>query len=77
MGNKRTELVQIAARKLAASKMITFDQASGSLQSTDLGRVAAKYYVRAASVEIYNREFRPKMSEADVLSMLSMSTEVR
>jgi antiviral helicase SLH1 len=53
-----------------------FDQTSGSFTITDLGRIAAKYYIRHSSIEIFNKEFRPKMTEADVLGMLSMSTEV-
>jgi replicative superfamily II helicase len=56
--------------------MITFDQASGAFTITDLGRIAAKYYIRHSSIEIFNKEFKPKMTEADVLAMLSMSTEV-
>jgi len=56
--------------------MIMFDQTSGSFTITDLGRIAAKYYIRHSSIEIFNKEFRPKMTEADVLGMLSMSTEV-
>lgn len=56
--------------------MIIFDQTSGALTITDLGRIAAKYYIRHTSIEIFNKEFKPKMTEADVLGMLSMSTEV-
>ena len=73
---KRTELVTLAAKKLAAIRMIVFDSSTGSLQVTDLGRIAAKYYIRYQSIELFNDTFRPKMSEADVLKMLSLSTEV-
>ncbi|KAJ7591194.1 Sec63-domain-containing protein [Mycena floridula] len=75
LGNKRTELVTLAARKLAEAGMILFDTRSGAFIITDLGRIAAKYYIRHDSVEVFNREFRQRMSEADVLGMLSMSTE--
>ena len=77
LGTKRTELVKLAAKRLTEIRMIVADPANGSLQVTDLGRIAAKYYIRFTSVEIFNKEFRPKMTEADVLSMLSQSTEVR
>lgn len=76
LGNKRNELVTIAAQKLADTRMIIFDRQSGAFTITDLGRIAAKYYIRYTSIEIFNKEFRPKMTEADVLAMLSMSTEV-
>jgi antiviral helicase SLH1 len=32
--------------------------------------------IRIESIEVFNKEFKPKMTEADVLAMLSMSTEV-
>jgi antiviral helicase SLH1 len=76
LGAKRTELIVTAARKLADAGMIVFDQPTGAFTITDLGRIAARYYVRHSSVEIFNKLFRPKMSEADVLAMLSESTEV-
>lgn len=77
LGAKRNELIAIASKKLVETKMITYDAQQSQFQITDLGRIAAKYYIRYTSVEIFNQEFRPKMSEADVLAMLSMSTEVR
>jgi antiviral helicase SLH1 len=76
LGTKRTELIVAAARKLADTRMINFDQDTNSFKITDLGRIAAKYYIRHASIEVFNEVFRSKMSEADVLGMLSMSTEV-
>ncbi|EKM59388.1 uncharacterized protein PHACADRAFT_137065 [Phanerochaete carnosa HHB-10118-sp] len=73
--SKRTSLVNQAANKLAEARMIAFDRPLGNFVITDLGRIAAKYYIRHNSIEIYNKEFRPKMTEADILAMLCMSTE--
>lgn len=56
--------------------MIAFDRQSGAFVITDLGRIAAKYYIRHASIEIFNKEFRPGMTEADALVILCQSTEV-
>ncbi|KAG6817216.1 hypothetical protein H0H87_011574 [Tephrocybe sp. NHM501043] len=75
LGSKRHELATFAAQKLADAGMITFTRTTGTFTITDLGRIAAKYYIRHASIVIFNREFRQKMTEADVLGMLSMSTE--
>ena len=77
LGGKRIELINLAAGKLAETKMITFENQHGRFQITDLGRIAAKYYIRYSSMEIFAKEFRPKMSEADVLAMLCKSTEAR
>ena len=77
LGGKRTALITEAAGKLAATRMIAFDSALGNFVITDLGRIAAKYYIRHKSIEIFNQTLKEKMSEADVIAMLCMSTEVR
>ena len=74
--HERQELVRTAARSLVEAKMINFDEDSNSLTINDLGRLAAKYYIHHKSIEIFNRELRTRMTEADVLSMVSLSTEV-
>jgi antiviral helicase SLH1 len=76
LGNQRNDLVRQAAQRLADVQMIMFDPTSGAFTSKDLGRIAAKYYVRHSSIEVFHREFKPKMGHADVLAMLSMSSEV-
>ncbi|CAK5275707.1 unnamed protein product [Mycena citricolor] len=75
LGHKRHELITFAAKKLAEVNMVNFDATTGDLTVTDVGRIAARYYIRHTSIEVFKKEFRPKMSEADVLAMLSMSTE--
>lgn len=74
--SRRDVLITAAAKKLAEAKMINFNQSTRVFTITDLGRIAAKYYIRHSSIEVFNREFRSVMTEADVLGMLSMSTEV-
>ncbi|KAG8886513.1 hypothetical protein FRB97_003024 [Tulasnella sp. 331] len=75
LGSKRTQLVTTAAKKLAAAHMIRFDERSQGFTITEIGRIAAKYYIRHATIEIFNEDFKPIMSEADVLAVLSRSTE--
>ncbi|TBU58370.1 Sec63-domain-containing protein [Dichomitus squalens] len=75
LGAKRNSLITAAASQLAEARMIAFDRGTGSLVITDLGRIAAKYYIRHKSVEIFIKQFREKMTEADVLAMLCDSTE--
>ncbi|PCH41279.1 Sec63-domain-containing protein [Wolfiporia cocos MD-104 SS10] len=80
---KRNELVAAAAKILSGAQMITLDPESTSFTITDLGRIAAKYYIRYASIEIFNEEFSrrmtegliQKMTQADALHMLSLSKE--
>jgi antiviral helicase SLH1 len=77
LGAKRIQLVTNAVHRLAEARMVNWNRSTGALQVTDLGKIAAKYYIRVASIEIFNQRFKSRMSEADVLTMLSHSTEVR
>jgi len=77
LGSKSRELINLAINQLTEARMVVKDNKTDSYIITELGRIAARYYLRHTSVEIFNNEFRPKMSEADVLAMLSMSTEAR
>ncbi|KAG8920164.1 hypothetical protein FRC01_000892 [Tulasnella sp. 417] len=72
---RRDEEITREAKRLATAGMIQFDPSSGQLTANELGNIAAKYYIRHTSIEIFNQEFRPNMVEADVLVLLSKSTE--
>ena len=76
LGNRRHLLVIAKAKQLAVARMINFDEQRSTFTITDLGRIAAKFYIRSASIEIFNQEFRSRMSESNVLAILSKSTEV-
>ncbi|KAH9973099.1 Sec63-domain-containing protein [Lactifluus volemus] len=75
LSRKRYQLVRTAAGSLAEARMINHDKDRDSFTITDLGRIAAKYYIHHRTIEIFNRELRTQMTEADVLSMVSLSTE--
>jgi replicative superfamily II helicase len=75
LGRKRHEITTLAARKLAKCQMIIFDENTGYLLPKDLGRIASNFYIKHTSIEIFNTMMKPRMTEADVLSMMSMSSE--
>ncbi|KAI0303873.1 Sec63 Brl domain-containing protein [Russula brevipes] len=75
LNNKRHQLVLAAARSLVEARMIDHDRNNGSFTVTDLGRIAAKYYIHHKSIEIFNKIFGAHMTEEDVLAMVSLSTE--
>lgn len=64
-----------SARILANLSMIDFDMDVQTFIIKDVGRIAAKYYIRHQSIEVFRTSFRAQMSEADILNMLSKSTE--
>ncbi|KAL7424447.1 putative steryl acetyl hydrolase mug81 [Cryptotrichosporon argae] len=75
LGRKRSELVTQAARHLAAAKMIQFDEHTSTFAITDLGRIAAKYYIKYNTVEVFAPLFKSNMGNADIFAMLSQATE--
>ncbi|WWC64778.1 uncharacterized protein I303_107390 [Kwoniella dejecticola CBS 10117] len=75
LGNKRNELISQAARLLQAAKMIRYDEIANTFAISDLGRIAAKYYLRYQTIEIFNTKFNPRMSNADLFQMLCEATE--
>ncbi|EPQ32190.1 uncharacterized protein PFL1_00387 [Pseudozyma flocculosa PF-1] len=75
LGAKRLQLITSAAKKLVEAKMLKHDATTGHLEVTEMGRVAAKYYVGHRTIEVFNEKLRPRMSEADVLGILSLATD--
>ncbi|KAI8920167.1 Sec63 Brl domain-containing protein [Powellomyces hirtus] len=75
LAKRRRDLIESAAKVLSKAQMIQFDETLGYLVPKDLGRTSSSFYIQTASVEIFNAMMRPRMTEADVLGMLSMSTE--
>ncbi|TPX31933.1 hypothetical protein SmJEL517_g04845 [Synchytrium microbalum] len=75
LGSRRRELIISASKSLHKAQMIVFDERTGYLTPKDLGRTASSFYIRSATIEVFNTMMRPRMSEADVLSMISMSSE--
>ncbi|KAJ7519602.1 hypothetical protein O6H91_20G045600 [Diphasiastrum complanatum] len=72
---KRQALITDAARALDKAKMLRFDEKSGSLYVTDLGRVASHFYLQYTSVETYNEMMRQHMNESELLNLVAHSSE--
>ncbi|KAF9586602.1 activating signal cointegrator 1 complex subunit [Lunasporangiospora selenospora] len=75
LGKKRRDIIVAAAKNLHKAQMIVFDEKTGYLTPKDLGRIASNFYVSYNSVNTYNSLMKPRMTEADVLAMVSRSTE--
>ena len=64
-----------AARELHRAQMTRFDERSGNLYVTELGRVASHFYIRRSSIETFNELLRPHVNEEDIVSIISRSSE--
>lgn len=72
---KRRELITSAAMKLDKAKMIRYNQRTGDLSVTDLGRTASHFYIKYDTVEVFQEKLMPIMTEAEVLAMMSHAQE--
>lgn len=66
--SKRRQFITDAARELERCKMARFDERSGNLYVTDLGRVASHFYIRHDSIVTFNEHLKPQMTETEVNS---------
>lgn len=72
---KRRELIKIAAKALDKARMLSYNERTGDLRVTDLGRTASHFYVKYDTVEVFNEKMKPVMNEAEILAMISHSQE--
>lgn len=73
--DRRKTMIVNAAKRLHTLQMIVYDEVSLSFIPKDLGRVSSDFYLLNESVEIFNQMCDPRATEADVLSMISYSSE--
>lgn len=72
---KRRNMIIDAARKLHKLQMIVFDERSSGFIPKDIGRISSDFYLLNESVEVFNQMITSQATEADVLSIISMSSE--
>lgn len=73
----REGLIVKAAEALDKAHMVRYDHTTGYLHSTDLGRIASQYYIKYDTVEVFNEFLRQVMNEADILAIISQSSEFK
>lgn len=71
----RRRMVTEAARQLQRCRMLRFDEDSGAMHVTDMGRVASHFYIAAASIEVFNERLAPHLDESQVLAAVARSKE--
>lgn len=77
MHERRLDLVHTAAAKLDRHNLVKYDRRSGSLQSTDLGRIASHYYVSYQTISAFNDHLRPTMGDIELLRLFTQADEFK
>ncbi|XP_014672686.1 PREDICTED: activating signal cointegrator 1 complex subunit 3-like [Priapulus caudatus] len=74
LGHRKVQIVH-AARQLDSAHMVRFEERTGFLFSTDLGRIASHFYIKYDTVATINEELKSAMTEADILATVSKAQE--
>ncbi|KAJ1925898.1 Pre-mRNA splicing [Tieghemiomyces parasiticus] len=72
---RRTDLAHAAALALEKSRLIRYDARTGTIQGTELGRIASHYYLGHTSVATYDRHLTPTMGEIELFRLFALSGE--
>ncbi|KAK4192708.1 putative pre-mRNA-splicing factor [Podospora australis] len=74
---KRVDLIHSAATVLKRSNLIKYDEKTGKLQSTELGRIASHYYITYGSMDTYNKMIQPAMNDVELFRVFAQSAEFK
>lgn len=74
---KRADLAHTAFTILHKHKLITYDEDSGKVIPTELGKIAASFYIGHSTIFMYHNKLKPWMSEIDVLRVFASSEEFK
>lgn len=74
----RRGLINAAAETLNQGRLIRISRAAGgggTFSSTDLGRVAAHFYVKYETAEMFSTKLRPEMSDSEIIELIGNAHE--
>lgn len=74
---KRVDLVHSAAVILERPGLVKYDKKTGRLQSTELGRIAAHYYIGHNSMLTYSQHLQPSIGTIELFRVFALSDEFR
>ncbi|KAL2756416.1 hypothetical protein ACRALDRAFT_1042526 [Sodiomyces alcalophilus JCM 7366] len=74
---KRVDLIHSAATVLRKSNLVRYDEKTGRLQATELGRIASHYYISYGSMDTYNTLIQPAITTIELFRVFSLSAEFK
>jgi len=74
---KRIDLIHSAAVVLERCGLVKYEKKSGRFQSTELGRIASHYYISHNSMNTYNAQIQPNMSQIEMFRVFALSEEFK
>ena len=74
---KRMDLCHSAFMILQENKLINYDFETRQVKPTELGKIASYYYINYETMDMYNKQLRPWLTEIDILKIFSSSGEFK
>ena len=74
---RRVDLIHAAAHVLEKGNLIKYDRKTGTLQPTELGRIASHYYITHNSMATYNLHIQPGISAIELFRIFALSEEFK
>ncbi|KAI0397895.1 Sec63 Brl domain-containing protein [Xylariaceae sp. FL0594] len=74
---KRVDLIHSAATVLKKSNLITYDEKTGKMKATELGRIASHYYITHGSMDTYNKLIQPSITTIELFRVFALSAEFK
>ncbi|CEP21995.1 unnamed protein product [Cyberlindnera jadinii] len=74
---KRTDLIYSALEILNQNGLVVYDETSGKVTSTELGRIASHFYISYDSMSFYNKQLKSYSTIIDVFRIFSSSSEFK
>ncbi|KAH6604717.1 hypothetical protein Trco_006424 [Trichoderma cornu-damae] len=74
---KRVDLIHSAAVALRKSNLVKYDEKTGRIQPTELGRIASHYYITAGSMDTYNNLIQPSITTIELFRVFALSAEFK
>lgn len=74
---RRVNLAHSAFSMLERNGLLSYDRKSGAVNSTFLGKIASFYYIKHASMAIYNTNLKSNCGLIELLRVFAMSIEFK
>ncbi|OHT07006.1 small nuclear ribonucleoprotein [Tritrichomonas foetus] len=75
--HRRLEIVHSAALILDEKRLIRYDQKTGEMKPTELGRIAADFYISPETMSKFAKFLRPNMTDSDIFRLFCASSEFK
>lgn len=74
---RRLELIHTSFCRLHDAGLAIYNRQTGEVQGTDLGRVAADYYIGHETMSVYAQHLKPNLSDIELLRVFALSGEFK